>query len=249
MLPKEHGSWSLALEPLVLALCAAPSWAGVALSAAVFAAFLARRPLQATLGPRAAAKTSGRPVATVIVLGACALLSTLLAGWWGGFAALAALAPAAGLGAVFLWFDLRGGGREQTAELVGAAAFAGVPMGVAALAGWSWPAAGALAAVMLARLAPTVLVVRVYLRRRKGEAATPWIALLASGAAVAVGVLLAAEGRAPRLAVVLLGFLFVRALGLLIWPRPEWRATRLGIAEAVIGAVFAVGVGLAWMRP
>src|SRR5690242_15227457 len=50
-LPKEHGSWSLALEPVALGLLVAPSWAGGALAGAVLAGFFARRPLKAAFSP------------------------------------------------------------------------------------------------------------------------------------------------------------------------------------------------------
>lgn len=46
-LPKEHGSWSLALEPLALGLLVAPTIAGAALTTAALAGFFARRPLKA----------------------------------------------------------------------------------------------------------------------------------------------------------------------------------------------------------
>ena len=46
-LPREHGSWSLALEPLALGLLVVPSAAGAALAAAALAGFFARRPLKA----------------------------------------------------------------------------------------------------------------------------------------------------------------------------------------------------------
>ena len=44
--PREHGSWSLALEPLALGLLVAPSLAGTWFALAVLAGFLARRPLK-----------------------------------------------------------------------------------------------------------------------------------------------------------------------------------------------------------
>jgi hypothetical protein len=46
VLPREHGSWSLALEPLALGLIAAPSRAGFALSVAIVCGFFLRRPLK-----------------------------------------------------------------------------------------------------------------------------------------------------------------------------------------------------------
>ncbi|HQY06456.1 MAG TPA: YwiC-like family protein, partial [Lacunisphaera sp.] len=55
-LPKEHGSWSLALEPLALGLLLAPSAAGGALLAAALAGFFARRPLKTALTAPASAR-------------------------------------------------------------------------------------------------------------------------------------------------------------------------------------------------
>jgi hypothetical protein len=42
VMPREHGSWSLALEPLLFGLIAAPSLAGGGLALAVVAAFFGR---------------------------------------------------------------------------------------------------------------------------------------------------------------------------------------------------------------
>jgi hypothetical protein len=58
VLPKEHGSWSLAIEPVVFGLIAAPSVAGGWFGLAVLAAFFARRPVRIALrNPRALAWT------------------------------------------------------------------------------------------------------------------------------------------------------------------------------------------------
>jgi hypothetical protein len=168
VLPKEHGGWSLTFEPLVLALLAAPSWAGLALALALVAAFFLRRPLKqwrtAPEPPRSAEVRA--PIGWLVALAATA---GGLAVALGGVKPLVLLIPTVAAGLVFVWCDLRGEGREQAAELAGAAAFAFVPAGIAAFAGWPAAAALALAAVMLARAVPTVLVVRAYLRMRKGE--------------------------------------------------------------------------------
>ena len=49
VLPREHGSWSLALEPVALGLLVAPSRAGACLALAACAGFVARRPLKLAL--------------------------------------------------------------------------------------------------------------------------------------------------------------------------------------------------------
>lgn len=44
-LPTEHGSWAFVGEPILLGMLLAPTWSGLALCIAVFAAFLLRQPL------------------------------------------------------------------------------------------------------------------------------------------------------------------------------------------------------------
>src|SRR6516162_7239992 len=70
VLPKEHGSWSLALEPVALGLFVAPSAGGGALAVAAMAGFLMRRPLK--LG--VAAKTDPRRLMAV----ACVSLLSII---------------------------------------------------------------------------------------------------------------------------------------------------------------------------
>ena len=45
-MPSEHGGWGLTLEPVLLGLLIAPSWGGLSLGLAAFAAFLVRTPLK-----------------------------------------------------------------------------------------------------------------------------------------------------------------------------------------------------------
>src|SRR5215471_15740861 len=71
VLPKEHGSWSLALEPVALGLFVAPSVAGGALALTAVTVFFLRRPLKLGL----ATKTDPRrPMAL-----ACVSILSLLA--------------------------------------------------------------------------------------------------------------------------------------------------------------------------
>ena len=59
-LPKEHGSWSLALEPVAFGLLVAPSAAGAALALAAVSGFFLRRPLKLVM---AAKHDSRQPIA------------------------------------------------------------------------------------------------------------------------------------------------------------------------------------------
>ncbi len=243
--PREHGSWSLAFEPLVFGLIAAPSVAGAGLAVAVVAAFLARRPLR-SICRAAEAKERAPVVGPLVALGALAIVAFGGAVWVGGTAWLGWLLPTAAAGAVFLYFDLQAAGREGVAEVAGAGAFAWVPAAMAAAAGWESAAAGALAVVMLGRAVPTVLAVRAYLRAAKTGDDQSGAAIATSVGALVVGVALVRRGLAPTAAAGLLALLALRTGGLLVWPRPVWRARTLGMIETVLGIAFVLGAGLAW---
>jgi hypothetical protein len=246
--PREHGSWSLAIEPLALALLAVPSRAGGWLALAVVAAFFARRPLRtAWREPR----PERRRIALEALAG-CALVALAATGLAidsaDGIAWLAWLLPSALMGAGFLAFDLRNSGREHFAEIAGAAAFALLPLALAKLAGAETLAAVALALVMLGRAVPTVMCVRALLRLRKYHELRRGPAFAA--ALIALGVALAfwREGLVPLAAVLALLFLAGRAGVLLGFPALALRARTVGILEAVLGVAFVLAVGATWPR-
>lgn len=244
-LPKEHGSWSLALEPLALGLLVAPSWAGGALAGAALAGFFARRPLKAAVDSAASPRRSA-------ARGALALLTGLaFAGGAEVFvlappAALWPLLPAALLGAVFVWFDAQGESRAAAAEVAGSAAFAFVPAAFATLAGLPAGSALALAILALARSVPTVLVVRTCLRRAKGALAARSIPLQASVVALVAATVLVVRGTAPASAVLLLTILLLRSFWLLGPWTPAWPAKRLGMMEAVLGLLYVALIAATW---
>jgi hypothetical protein len=245
VLPKEHGGWSLALEPLVLGLVAAPSAAGAALAAAVLAGFFLRRPVKIFFG---GTEDVRRPAAlgAVVGLGVLAVAALALAAMLTAPSRLWPLLPAALAGAVFAWFDSRHEGREAAAELAGAAAFAFVPAALASAAGWPPAPALALAAVMAGRSVPTVMTVRAYLRRLKGQPVSRLPAITASFAALAGFVLMVRAHLAPEVAVWCGALLAARALVLLGPAAPGLKANTVGLAEAGFGGVLVLVLALSW---
>lgn len=243
--PREHGSWSLAFEPLALGLLVAPSMADALLAGAVVAAFFARRPLRAAV-------TEAKPERRAAARVACAACGAIAVGFFlgafgrGGVAWLPWLLPSVAAGAVFLFFDLRHAGRAGLAEVAGAAAFATMPVALAVIAGRSTAAAVALGLVMLGRAVPTVLTVRAVLRAAKTGVRRPALPVATAIGAVAVGALLARVGLAPRAAWLVLALLAVRAVALLGFPRPALRAPTVGLIEAGLGLLFVIAVGSAW---
>jgi len=239
-LPREHGSWSLVLEPLTLGLLVAPSSAGAALALAALAGFFARRPLKAALAPEFTARRRAARETVVMfsALAVAGLFETLVLG---GATALWPLLLAAPLGGMFVHFDRQNESRAAAAELAGSATFALLPAVFATLAGWSWPTALALAALALARSVPTVLTVRTCLRLGKGQ--KPDIRRPVTAAAVALGLIgaLASRRLVPGLSVGLVALLLLRTGFFVTALRPGWPAKRIGMIEAAIGALY-VGI-------
>ena len=241
LLPKEHGSWSLAFEPVALGLLAAPSAGGVALAGAVVAGFFTRRPLKLALtlpnaDPR---QPSARWLAftgATLTLVALSVAATL-----GGWHALWPLLLAAPCSAAFLWFDLRNEMREAEAELAGSMAFALTPAAWATLAGWAPAPALALATLTLARSVPTVLIVRTYLRLGKGQPVALFTPLAAATVALLFILALGTRQLVPPAAVVPGVIFWLRGGWLVSAFRPAWTARRVGVMEAVLGTV-QVGV-------
>jgi hypothetical protein len=245
-LPKEHGSWSLALEPLALGMLVAPSAAGGALACAAVAGFFLRRPLKLLL--------SGKPdpriplaSAIVIVLSTVAIASLFLAAAFGGINNLWPLVPAAIAGTGFVWFDSRNEGREEAAELCGTIAFAILPAAFAKLAGWSLVASIALAAVMLIRSVPTVLLVRTFLRRRKGYAANPAPALISAVLGFFLIAWLVFSHLAPWPAS-LFAFLLAAGSFWVLGGNRRFSARQIGIAEMCFGLLMILTLAATWKQ-
>ena len=243
-LPKEHGSWSLVLEPLALGLLVAPSSAGGALTVAALAGFFARRPFKAFFAPAATRRReAGQAILIFSALGVAGLSVVLVLG---GIASLWPLLLAAPLGGLFAWFDAQNGSRAAAAEVAGSAAFALVPAALATLAGWSAGPALALAALTLTRSVPTVLTVRSSLRLGKGEPAGFSLPLLtAAGAAVGLTAL-GAFRVLPAWAALPAWVLLARTLWFASPFRPSWPARRIGMFEAIAGLLYLAAITVAY---
>lgn len=243
-LPKEHGSWSLALEPVAFGLFAAPTVAGVALVTAAVSGFFLRRPMKVWFSSKSDPR---QPLAAACsaILAFVGLTGLLLAGRFGGVSNLWPLLPAALAGAVFAWCDSHNEAREGAAEVAGAVAFGLLPATFGALAGWHVLAFCALAAVMLVRSVPTVLAVRANLRIRKGRAVSVFPALVSAGTGMVLVGWLVYLRLAPWAAALFAIVFAVRTAWLLIW-RPHVTAKTVGIIEAALGGLMVFILALTW---
>lgn len=244
ILPKEHGSWSLALEPMALGLLVAPSAAGLVLAVAATAGFFLRRPLKVFSREQDLERWK-MARACSFALSGLALAGLLLAAKLGGLEKLWPLLPAALAGLVFVWADSRNEAREGAAEIAGAVTFGILPAAFASLAGWNLPASLALAAMALTRSVPTVLTVRTRLRMAKKQTVEVTPAIVAALTGIGLMAWLTAQHLAPWLTVVFAFVFAVRTLWLLLWC-PQITARQIGITEAVLGGLMVLALAFVW---
>ena len=244
LLPREHGSWALALEPLALALIVAPSLRGAALALAAVVLFLMRRPWQVMMaaGDRVRARLAGR---VLVFLGVVAAGLGAFAIAPGAGDLMVPLALAATSAAVFAWFDRQREARAAIAECAGAATFAVLAATIVLISAVRADAtlAVAIGGFALARGWTSILPVRVYVRRRKGQAASGVLALAVAGLGCA-GAVFAADVLDTWVPAAWMAVFTLRTAWLVGPWAPTWPARRIGWMEMALGLAAVVGTGL-----
>jgi hypothetical protein len=208
------------------------------------ALFLMRRPYLVLAAETRGARR-GLAARALAVLGTAGLACAVIALGSGPSAAFVPLAAAAGAAGIFLWFDRQREARAVLAECAGAATYAALAVAIVLLAEGRQVGmvAAAVGGFALARAWTSILPVRVYVRRRKGQPAS-------GVAAIAVAVALAgvALATAPRLGTwVPAAWLVVfaaRTLWLVGPWSPSWPARRIGWMEAALGLAACLTTGL-----
>ena len=249
-LPSEHGGWGLTIEPGLLGLLVAPSWAGLCLAVAALVAFVARTPTRIVLvdrwrGRSLARTRLARRVAAgeSVVLLVLVLAAGLLASgsrWW------VPVLVAGPLVAVELWYDMRSHSRRLVPELAGAVGVAGVVAMIVLADGDEANLAIGLWAVLGGRVLTSIPYVRGQIARVHGRRQIGWAT--ATGDLLAVAFVALAAGLASELlagALAVLGLIFVQRVLAHGPPRP---ATVIGIQQTVLGlavvVITAAGVNL-----
>lgn len=251
VVPTEHGGWGFTLEPVLLGALIAPGWPALGLAIATFAAFLTRRPLRIAVADfrreRRLART-GVASWSVAALVAIAVAGFLLAVatrsdsfWWPLWIAVPAIA-------VQLRFDLDNRGRELVPELLGPVALgAAAPMIILAEGG-SWELAVGAWVVLIARIVPSILLVRMQLRRAKQQEFSATPAVVTGFLAVAVVAVAGGLDWAPSLSI-------GAAVAVAVWGGYSIRsqpvpAKTIGWTQMVVGLMvvlaFAIGHHAGW---
>lgn len=240
-MPTEHGGWSLTLEPVVLGLLVAWSWAGLALGAAAMLAFLARTPLKLVLVDR----FRGRWLARTTVAARVALVELLALAALVTVAALTAdgrfwlpLLAAGPLVAIELWFDMRSRSRRLLPELAGTVGIGSAAAAVA-LAGGSEPVVSyGLWIVVAARAVAAIPYARAQVFRGRGRPHRLWHSDVAQAVAVVAVVCGWIVDAVPAAAVIAIAVVAAFNAGAVrLPPRP---AKTIGVQQMLFGIAVVV---------
>ncbi len=248
-LPIEHGAWGFLLEPALLGLLVAASWAGAALVLAALAALLLQTPLSLALTDVRRGKRYPRTAlawrfaalygALLVAAGSAALA---LAGTAAILLPVAIAAPLAGLQ---LWLDARGRARELLPEAAGAVAMGSLAAAVAMAGGWSLLPALGLWGLLALRAVPAIVYVRARLRLERGQAfdrRPSWVLHLA---AIVVAAIAAGLSAVSWVAVLPYTVLAARAARGLAPDRAPVTAKVVGFREIGFGVMTAVLLAVA----
>jgi len=248
-LPTEHGGWGLTLEPGLLGVLVAPSWAGVCLGLGAMVAFVARTPVKFVLVDLSRHRRLPRTrraalvaVVELLLLVALALGAVALAAapfWWPVLVA----APLVG---VELWFDMRSRSRRLAPQLAGAVGIGAVAAMIVLADGRGAALAAGVWLVLTARAVSSIPFVRARIAALHGRPSRPGGLVAADLAAVALAAL--AVGLEPSVAAGAVAVVVVIVYQRATAQRPVRRVAVLGIHQMLLGfgvvVITAVGVHL-----
>lgn len=244
-LPNEHGGWGFTLEPVLLGLLIAPTWAGLGLGIFALAAFLTRHPLKLWLADLRKGKSYPRtPIARnfALLYAGFALAGLLLATWMAQGNFWWPLLLALPLMGLQLWFDAHNQGRNLVPELAGAVAMGSVAASVGLVGGLEAGPALGLWLVLAMRSIAAIYYARAQVRRARGESVN-WVAVyLAEVFAVVVLIFGTWVGLVPWPSMVALAMLI--PLSLYTFSKPPVPARVVGWTQMAFGLLI---VGCTWL--
>lgn len=240
ILPTEHGSWSILLEPLVVGSAIAFSAAAPWIALATVGAFMARQPLKVLYLSRSNPTAASAALRFLLIFASFAVIgitaALLLAGPW----ALFPFAVAAPLALQQTVFDLSRRSRNLLAEIAGSVAISSSVAALVLAGGLGLPAAAALWAILVCRFIPSILYVRNRLSLEKGKKYERFQPIFAHILAFAIVALFATVGLASWLTAAMFAFLMLRSVHGLSSYRIKMKAMKIGIWEVVYGTLTVI---------
>ncbi|GAB4329805.1 MAG: YwiC-like family protein [Phototrophicales bacterium] len=248
-LPAQHGGWGFLLEPILLGMLLAASWAGLGVSIAALGTFLTHQPLKILVKDRRKGKRYTRTILAerfVLGYGALAVIGLMLALFNSDTPFLLPLVGAVPLGVLQLVYEFENDGRNVIAEIAGAVAFGSVASMITLCAGWGITSALVLWLILAVRAVVSILYVRARLRLEKSKPA-PIVSTIwwhVAGLIIYTGLVVA--GYAPW-TILLAGSVLLGRAGYGLSPyRKQVSPKVIGFSEMAYGLLTVILVVIGW---
>jgi len=249
-LPTEHGGWGFISEPILLGLLLAPTWGGLALGIAAFAAFLLRHPLKLYIKDIRAGRRVPRTLAArrfvLIYSGVMIAAAMLMVLLMSSLIVLVPIGLSIPLIGMQFWRDIHNKGRSLTAELAGAIATGAFASSIVLIDEWTFALAMGLWLALAAKGVTAVLYVRSRLRLERDKPASRLLTISVHVSGVLLLLVATAYALLPWTAPLAMVILAIRAgigLSSLRKARP---AKVIGIQEMIYGSGFVLLVVLGY---
>ncbi|GAB4571165.1 MAG: hypothetical protein Kow0077_07140 [Anaerolineae bacterium] len=242
-LPAEHGGWGFLLEPLLLGLLLAPSWAGLAIAFATVSLFLARQPLKVLIldyrRKRRFNRTAAAERFSALYL-MLALAGAVCAFWLAGAQVFLPALVALPFAAIMLFYDAQSNSRHWLPELSGPVALSASASMIAHAGGWALLPALGLMLLLATRALPSIVYVRARLRIAKNKPASRHLAVGAHLVGALFALIFALSGQWPWLTAGMHLILIGRMFYSLYVQRPDIPAKVIGFQELGLGILMVV---------
>lgn len=240
-LPTEHGGWGFLIEPMLLGMLVAPSWAGLCICLSALGIFLIHQPLRIATKDRLRGRHFTR---TAYAERFAAAYGAIALGGF-GLAVLTAQTPfwiplllAVPMAGVQLLYETRNRGRELLPEIFGAVALGATAPAIVLAAGCSSQLALLVWLLVILRIVPSIVYVRVRLSALHGHPLPQQAALIPHLIAVIVVGIAWVNGLVMWSTSLAISILLLRAI--LGVRRSDEPARKIGFQELGYGIVYVI---------
>lgn len=235
-LPAEHGAWFITLEPILLGMIVTPSWAGLYIGLAMYGILFLRQPLLKWKHQRRWSDILWMSGFVIV----CFLSAIAISTWQ----IVLFLVPCVFFGTIALGLEMMGQRRSLLAEIL-ATLSVGAAASMIGLGGkLSLQTSLLLWLIVLLRLLPTMLTVRMILRIKHQQPHHPVLSYVSHIIAVTTVSYLVWQTIVPMGVGFIIVLLSLRGIWLLVHPPLQANPKQIGVQEAVIAiaSIFILGI-------
>lgn len=244
--PKEHGSWGLTYEPLLLAVIVAYSFAGLMTALAAFVIFLSHQPVRILLNKNITGEIKKHALLPLTVYSITVFLLFYFAFTNGKIENFIPFFAGIFLMLVFLVIETLGYGRNLAAEFIAPSAFGFIALTITLLGEFEFYSALGVLSLIYSRSITTIFYVHEKLLLQKGNKISKLPTRLSELFFFILLVYFATESFIPVTGLAAALIIFARAEYGLAKFRKEDTVKKVGIGEFAYGVIFILIVSVSY---